>query len=153
MSWTIYGLYAKINRYQKSYLDNIFHDNFVMNTVHLKPNQIEKGGVVMSTVDTCTTPEDGWGLVHHFLGNILLTVRLVVGDKEPDGNQLLPIERQNWFRILRKSRKECPTTDILKTARISGEICRMVKEYDLTDPANIDVIHAKISNTSRRLGR
>ena len=75
----------KINRYQKSYLDNIFHDQFVMNTEHLKPNQIKKRGVVMSTVDTCTTPEeDGWGLVHHFLGNILLTLfyRLVVGDKE-----------------------------------------------------------------------
>ena len=97
----------------------------------------------MSTVDTCTTPEDGWGLVHHFLGNILLTVRLVVGDKEPGWESVVADRKAKLVSHLEKIAKRMSNYGHIKDSENIGEICRMVKEYDLTDPANIDVIHAK----------
>lgn len=97
----------------------------------------------MSTVDTCTTPEEGWGLVHHFLGNILLAVRFAVNDKETGWESVVAERKAKLVSHLEKIVKRMSDHGHAKDGEKIGEICRMVKEYDLTEPANIDIIHAK----------
>ena len=41
----------------------------------------------MSTARTCTTPEEGWSLYSHFLGNIFMAIRFAIESKERDGDE------------------------------------------------------------------
>jgi len=97
----------------------------------------------MATVDTCSTPEEGWGLVHHFLGNILLVIRLALNDKETGWESVVAEKKAELVSHLKKITERMSDYGYSIDSKKIGEIYRMVKDLDLTNPANIDLIHAK----------
>jgi|SRR3989344_3068930 len=97
----------------------------------------------MSTVDTCTTPEEGWGLVHHFLGNILLVVRMVVNERQNGWESVIADSKAKLVSHLEKIARRMDESGNSKDGEKIGEICRIVKESDLANLANIDIVRAK----------
>ena len=106
----------------------------------------------MSTMRTCTTPEEGWGLYSHFLGNLLLSIQM---------------QGPNWVKgeetATEKDRRDRAVSDswaklagslymIMRRMKLNGhddvaakmqQIVDMVVEQDLTDPEVCEAIHAK----------
>ena len=96
----------------------------------------------MSTVRTCTTPEEGWTLCSHFLGNLFL--RLTTLETEIlDPSDLISIKRRekitsdtraqlvgNLHMIMRRMENYYHYSDAIKMSLILD----MVVELDIVDP-------------------
>jgi hypothetical protein len=105
----------------------------------------------MSTVRMCTTPEEGWGLYSHFLGNLLLVIRASQWDDDKDKNE----DEQNlrdrtisdaWsklvgslYMIMRRMKVNGYEEDASKMQQIID----MTVELDLTNPETHQSIHDK----------
>ncbi len=106
----------------------------------------------MATAFTCTTPQDGWSLYGHFLGNYLVTISFQVKSKNEQDNNKAQKEKQeriiydSWLKLIGalytiKYRIENygHTEEALKMQQIID----MVVNSDLTDLSKHDAIHAK----------
>ena len=113
----------------------------------------------MSTTFTCTTPEDGWALYSHFLGNNLLTIRMQQelkaeeNDEESSAKQERVISDAwsklvgNLYVIMRRMLANGHKEDAAKMQ----QIINMTVELDLTDPATHDTIHNKQKELDNRI--
>lgn len=105
----------------------------------------------MSTARTCTTPEDGWALYHHFLANLLLVIRMQGQDhhKEENEQEKYKLERgisDNWAKLighLYMIMRRMQTFGYSEDAAKMQQIVDMTIELDLTDPEVCKAIHAK----------
>ena len=104
----------------------------------------------MSTSRTCTTPKDGWALYHHFLGNLLLVIRMQVWDHEEESEEKKDkrerIISDAWAELtghLYMIMRRMQANGHLEDAAKMQQLVDMVVELDLTDPAVIEAIHAK----------
>jgi hypothetical protein len=107
----------------------------------------------MATVDTCTTPEEGWGLVSHFFGNFLLIIRTLLNRKE-EGWEAKVSEHKDVLasRLITIARRMNKHGYYEESANITT-LCCMVKSIDISIPANIDAIyakHLKLNKTARK---
>ena len=105
----------------------------------------------MSTFRTCTTPKDGWALVHHFLGNFLGLIPLKSADEknEPDEEKKYKYTRaidDIWAELLGKlymiMRRMISNTHLEDAAKMQ-QIVDMIVEGNLADPEVCKAIHAK----------
>ena len=105
----------------------------------------------MSTSRTCTTPEDGWALYHHFLGNHLLVIRMQGWEKEERKDKSERVISDAWSQLVGHLYM------IMQRMKINGhedeaakmqQIINMVVEKDLTDPEVHKAIHAKEAELS-----
>lgn len=105
----------------------------------------------MSTFRTCTTPEDGWALIHHFLGNLLILIPLKSADEkgEPDEEKKYKHTRaidDIWAELLGKlymimRRMKLHSHD--GVAYKMQQIIDMIVELDLTNEEVCRSIHDK----------
>jgi hypothetical protein len=115
----------------------------------------------MSTARTCTTPEDGWALYSHFLGNYLLLINMQ-GEGWSDRNKD-EANKDKRERIIEDSWLKLAGAlyMIMRRMKLNGhddvaaqmqQIVDMVVEQDVTDPAVRKAIHAKADefNAGRR---
>ncbi|MCX6744970.1 MAG: hypothetical protein NTX82_05585 [Candidatus Parcubacteria bacterium] len=105
----------------------------------------------MSTAFTCTTPEDGWSLYSHFLGNCLLPIRCQVPAENEEDDEAKRDKREriisdSWLKlagslylIMRRMRSNGHN----EVADNMQQIIDMVVELDLTDPKVHEAIHEK----------
>jgi len=106
----------------------------------------------MSTARTCTTPKDGWALYHHFLGNLLLVIRMQGwNEEEKEDSEEKKDKRErvigeawaqlvgNLYMIMRRMKLNGHDDEAAKMQQIVD----MVVEQDLTDQEVCDAIHAK----------
>jgi hypothetical protein len=108
----------------------------------------------MSTVRTCCTPKDGWALVSHFLGNLLLvissqcevieTLNLEEGSDERYWLERVIDDAQaklvgSLYMITRRMRNHGHDDDAAKIQQLVD----MVAAEDLTNPDSRAAIHAK----------
>ena len=108
----------------------------------------------MANIFTLKTPEDGWGLVSHYLGNYL-TVCVWYGDKSNTGRdrikekgaeacQRIVFDNHTqlvgaFHLIVRNLNKHGHADEAAKVQQILD----MIIEQDVTDPAVAKAIHAK----------
>lgn len=97
----------------------------------------------MATIDNFTTAEEGWGLVGHFLGNILLVVRMAVSDKQDGWESVVAQNKLKLAERLKRIAQRMADNGYLDDSAKINDILRMVEEGDLTDSAIIDAIHAE----------
>jgi len=105
----------------------------------------------MSTARTCTTSKDGWALYSHFLGNLLLLIRMQGWDHDGEESEEKKDKRERiisdaWaqltghlYMIMRRMQANGHQEDAAKMQQLVD----MTVELDLTDPAVCDAIHAK----------
>ena len=113
----------------------------------------------MATVRTCITPEDGWGLVGHFLGNKLAAIALQqeLKDEEADEETLTKRDRvisDAWaklvgslYMIMRRMLAHGHQEDAAKMQQIID----MTVELDLADPETHKLIYQKNAEFYNRL--
>ncbi|MBI5622005.1 hypothetical protein HY933_04040 [Candidatus Falkowbacteria bacterium] len=104
----------------------------------------------MATARTCTTPEQGWALYSHFLGNCLAVFQM----QQPSGDEENEERRDrrehtisstwayltgNLYMVMRRMQLHGHED----TAAKMQQIIDMVVEQDLTDPAVCGAIEAK----------
>lgn len=118
----------------------------------------EKEETTMSTAFTCTTPEDGWALYSHFLGNNLLTIRMYQESKDEEKDEESSAKRErvisdawsklvgNLYIIMRRMRANGHDEEAAKMKQIVD----MTVELDLTDPATHDTIREKHKELNNR---
>jgi hypothetical protein len=103
--------------------------------------------VPKSTVETFLTPEDGWALVTHFLGNILLGIRLVAEKKENGWEDVVNKRKKELSEKLGKICWRMIDLNHIEDAEKINQILNMVYKADFTDPsavgATADAIYAK----------
>jgi len=106
----------------------------------------------MSTARTCTTPKDGWALYHHFLGNLLLAIRMQGWDREEGEESEEKKDKRekiigeawaqlvgNLYMIMRRMKLNGHDEDASKMQQIID----MTVEQDLTLQEVCDAIHSK----------
>ena len=104
----------------------------------------------MSTSRTCTTPKDGWALYHHFLGNLLLVIRMQGWERSEESEDKKDkrerIVSNAWsqlvghlYMVMRRMKLNGHDDEAAKMQQIID----MVVEQDLTDPKVIEAVHAK----------
>jgi len=107
----------------------------------------------MSTARTCTTPEDGWALYSHFLGNLLLVIASQ-GWREERGEEETEDQKDKREKVIGNAWAQLVGNlyMIMRRMKLNGhddvaaqmqEIVDMVVEQDLTDPAVREAIHAR----------
>jgi hypothetical protein len=111
----------------------------------------------MSTVFTCTTPDEGWALFSHFLGNKLLSIRMCQERKKNDKEVIVERDKiisNTWcelvgslYLIMRRMQTYGYNDDAAKMQQIID----MTTELDLTDPATHDKIHDKHKELDKRV--
>lgn len=105
----------------------------------------------MSTARTCTTPKDGWALYHHFLGNLLLVIRMQGEDYQKEESEENRDKRERiisdtWAELtghLYMIMRRMQANGHLEDAAKMQQLVDMTVELDLTDPAVCEAIHAK----------
>lgn len=104
----------------------------------------------MATVRDCTTPEEGWSLYSHFIGNLLLVVSVNSEIlKKETGNQKNMRERViysawaelvgNLYMVMCRVRKNGHDEEADKMQQIVD----MVVEEDLTNPEVVKRVNAR----------
>ncbi|MDP3875269.1 MAG: hypothetical protein Q8Q22_02005 [bacterium] len=111
----------------------------------------------MATVRTCTTPEDGWALYSHFLGNGLLAIQLQADTRKQenvaDCNACQSVIDKAWYRLvgaLYVIKWRMSSWGHVQTAIDMAEIINMVVEMDVTDPEVRLLIHEKYTKLNLR---
>ena len=108
----------------------------------------------MSTSRTCTTPKDGWALYHHFLGNLLLVIRMQGWEREEEREEESEDKKDKRERIISDAWSQLVghLYMVMRRMKLNGHddeaakmqpIIDMVVEQDLTDPKVIEAVHAK----------
>ncbi len=104
----------------------------------------------MSTVRTCVTPNEGWALYSHFLGNQLLIISMQGWEKgeetEEEANKRERVVHDAWTKLagcLYMIMRRMKLNGHEDTATKMQQIIDMVVEQDLTDPEVCKAIHAK----------
>lgn len=105
----------------------------------------------MSTFRTCTTPKDGWALVHHFLGNLLNLIPMKSADEknEPDEEKKYKYTRaidDIWAGLLGKLYmiiRRMISNGHLEDAAKMQQLVDMIVSLDLTDQKVCRSIHDK----------
>lgn len=104
--------------------------------------KIKEGRETMSTVHTCTTQEEGWALYNHFIGNLLLVIKLHLleeGEKEDqtDKDKRERIIYDAWAQLagnLYMIMRRMNAHGHIEVANKMQAIIDLVVELDLTDP-------------------
>jgi hypothetical protein len=101
----------------------------------------------MSTFRNCTTPEEGWALIHHFLGNLLILIPMKRMDEtnEPDEGKKYKYTRDIddiWAGLLGKLymiKRRMMSNTHFEDADKMQQLIDMIVELDLT---NKEVCHS-----------
>ena len=115
----------------------------------------------MSTVHTCTTPEDGWSLCSHFIGNLFLAIELiaeeVVGDEvgkrrqEKSINDLFAKLVGNLYMVIRRMELHYHYNDAIRMRLILDMVVELgVAESEARAAIRREFHRTRISMTGYR---
>ena len=97
----------------------------------------------MATVNDCTEPEEGWSLINHFLGNILLAIRFVVNGKQKGWQATVAEMRTKFLGHLNTIVFRMNLNGHGEDAAKMRQICALVEDSDLNDLVSIQAIFDK----------
>ena len=97
----------------------------------------------MSTVDTFTTADAAWSLVHHFLGNRLSAINLITEAKSDGWSKDVEDNKVMLISSLKKIVERLFVLGNVEESAKINQIRQMVEEGDLTDLEIVQAIHDK----------
>jgi hypothetical protein len=108
----------------------------------------------MAGIDTFTTPDDGWGLVSHYLGHTLLGIRISMEKKFEGWKVEAQEDGQSLIGRLEKIVGRLNEYGHADDAKKVQELLDLVKDSNMTDPEALNAIgtkHLELNDRARAL--